>query len=192
MAVLNWCKRWRAESDSTVYHIPRSRVGSEARSFAADIYPHSSPEESTHRCRLSISSRVSGVDSKADFMAVLNWCKRWRAESDSTVWVQKLEVLQRTSIHIHHQKNQLTVAGSARESQIWLSLHASPLGSLASIPKQTLWRFSTGVRDGGLSQARSFAADIYPHSSPEESTHRCRLSTRVSDLLGNTWLTSSF
>ncbi|CAI7667583.1 unnamed protein product [Penicillium viridicatum] len=34
-------------------------------------------------------------------------------------WVQKLEVLQRTSIHIHHQKNQLTVAGSARESQIY-------------------------------------------------------------------------
>ncbi|KOS40296.1 hypothetical protein ACN38_g8832 [Penicillium nordicum] len=34
-------------------------------------------------------------------------------------WVQKLEVLQRTSIHVHHQKNQLTVAGSARESQIY-------------------------------------------------------------------------
>ena len=34
-------------------------------------------------------------------------------------WVQKLEVLQRTSIHIHHQKNPLTVASPARESQIY-------------------------------------------------------------------------
>ncbi|KAJ5344880.1 hypothetical protein N7452_002884 [Penicillium brevicompactum] len=34
-------------------------------------------------------------------------------------WVQKLEVLQRTSIHIHHQKNSLTVSGPARESQIY-------------------------------------------------------------------------
>jgi alpha-1,3-glucan synthase len=34
-------------------------------------------------------------------------------------WVQKLEVLQRTAIHIHHEKNQLTVASPARESQIY-------------------------------------------------------------------------
>ena len=49
-------------------------------------------------------------------------------------WVQKLEVLQRTAIQIHHQKNQLTVAHSARESQIFWETPALRDSALVTRP----------------------------------------------------------
>ncbi|KAI1833193.1 CAZyme family GH13 [Penicillium roqueforti] len=49
-------------------------------------------------------------------------------------WVQKLEVLQRTSIQIHHQKNQLTVAGTARDTQIFWETPALRDSALVTRP----------------------------------------------------------
>ncbi|KAJ5199138.1 Glycoside hydrolase superfamily [Penicillium cf. griseofulvum] len=58
-------------------------------------------------------------------------------------WVQKLEVLQRTSIHLHHQKNPLTVAGSARESQIYWEIETPGLRDSAMMIRPS----STGGAD---------------------------------------------
>ncbi|KZN91053.1 Cell wall alpha-1,3-glucan synthase PcAgsD [Penicillium chrysogenum] len=68
-----------------------------------------------HQLRTAIKSALESTPETREEMRANSAKQRFPVLE----WVQKLEVLQRTSIHIHHQKNQLTVAGSARESQIY-------------------------------------------------------------------------
>ncbi|KAJ5836538.1 Glycoside hydrolase superfamily, partial [Penicillium robsamsonii] len=68
-----------------------------------------------HQLRTAIKSALDSTQETREEMRANSAKQRFPVLE----WVQKLEVLQRTSINIHHQKNQLTVAGSARESQIF-------------------------------------------------------------------------
>ncbi|KAL4965240.1 alpha-1,3-glucan synthase Ags3 [Aspergillus stella-maris] len=66
-----------------------------------------------HQLRTAIKSALdSSQETRAEMRA--NSAKQRFPVLD---WVQKLEVLQRTSIKVHHAKNQKTVAGSLPESQ---------------------------------------------------------------------------
>ncbi|KAL4864230.1 hypothetical protein BDV12DRAFT_205867 [Aspergillus spectabilis] len=99
-----------------------------------------------HQLRTAIKSALdSSQEARAEMRA--NSAKQRFPVLD---WVQKLEVLQRTSIKIHHAKNQQTVAGPLPESQSdWdmqdlrqssmlrpMSLHPSAEALRSSVPAQ--------------------------------------------------------
>jgi alpha-1,3-glucan synthase len=78
-------------------------------------------------------------------------------------WVQKLEVLQRTAIDIHHQKNQLTVAGPARESQIYWETQglrdSTMMGALDSPPRRTSQAIQPSLLELQAAEAQEMQAD---------------------------------